>query len=93
MKIFSYTDARKNFASVLDGVVDDAEETVIHRAGHEAVVLIPLSEWNSYKETAYLLSNPANAQHLRDAIDRMNKGHGQEHDLIDPESVTESRVA
>ena len=47
MKILSYTEARQNFARTLDAVVDDAEETIIHRAGHEPVVIISLSEWNA----------------------------------------------
>ena len=34
-------------------------------------------------ETEYLLSNPANAKALKDAIKRLESGEGIQHDLID----------
>ncbi|HLK96145.1 MAG TPA: hypothetical protein VK364_00110 [Hymenobacter sp.] len=34
-------------------------------------------------ETEYLLSNPANAKVLRDSIERLERGEGVQHDLID----------
>ena len=33
-------------------------------------------------ETEYLLSNPANAKALKDAIERLENGKGVQHDLI-----------
>jgi antitoxin YefM len=47
MKVLSFSEARANFARTLDAVVDDAEETVIHRSGHEPVVIISLSDARS----------------------------------------------
>ena len=38
------------------------------------VVLVPLDEYNSWKETLYLLSNPANAEHLRRSIAEAEAG-------------------
>jgi antitoxin YefM len=87
MKVLSYSEARQNFARTLDAVVDDAEETVIHRAGHEPVVIISLSEWNAMKETQYLLSDPANAAFLRRGIEELNAGRGEIHELIDPDTL------
>jgi antitoxin YefM len=85
MKILSFTEARQNFAKTLDAVVDDAEETIIHRSGHEPVVIVSLAEWSALKETEYLLSNPANAEFLRKGIAALDAGHGEEHALIDPD--------
>jgi hypothetical protein len=34
-------------------------------------------------ETEYLLSNPANAKALMDSIERLGRGEGQVHDLIE----------
>ena len=82
MKVLSYTEARQNFAKTLDAVVDDAEETIIHRSGKEPVVIISLSEWNSMRESDYLLSNPANAAHLRKSVAELNDGRGEVHELI-----------
>lgn len=90
MKVLSFTEARANFAKTMDAVVDDAEETVIHRAGHEAVVMVALSEWKSMKETDYLLSNPANAEFLRRSIASLDAGKGREGELIDPETITDA---
>lgn len=74
MKIMSFTEARANFAKTLDSVVDDAEEVVIHRSGHEPVVVVSLAEWASIKETEYLLSDPANAKFLRDSAEQIKSG-------------------
>lgn len=74
MKILSFTEARQNFAKTLDAVVEDAEETVIHRAGREPVVIISLKEWNSIKETEHLLSSPANAAALRESLAQLERG-------------------
>jgi antitoxin YefM len=60
-----------------------AEETIIHRSGKEPVVVISLSEWNSMRETDYLLSNPANAAHLRKSVAELNDGRGEVHELIE----------
>jgi antitoxin YefM len=93
MKVLSFSEARANFAKTLDAVVDDAEETIIHRSGHEPVVIISLSEWNSIKETQYLLSDAANAAFLRRGIEELNSGGGVERELIDPDTVGGSEVA
>lgn len=83
MKVLSFSEVRANFAKTLDAVVDDAEETVIHRAGKEPVVIISLAEWNAIKETEYLLSRPANAAHLRRSIAQANSGQVQPRELTD----------
>ena len=83
MKTMSYSESRKNYASVLDSVVDDREEVVITRAGHEPVVIVSLDEYESLKETAYLLQNPANARRLLSAIERLEAGRGEEHGLLE----------
>jgi len=46
---------------MLDHVVDDTEEIVVTRSGRDAAVIISLREYESPKETAYLMASPANA--------------------------------
>lgn len=82
MKVLSYTEARQNFARTLDAVVDDAEETIVHRAGKEPVVIISLAAWNAIKETEHLLRSPANAAHLRRSIEQAGSGNLQARELI-----------
>jgi antitoxin YefM len=83
MKTMSYTESRARYAEVLDGVVNDREEVVITRSGHESVVIVSLEEFESLRETAYLMRSPANARRLLDAMERLESGSGQAHELLD----------
>lgn len=83
MKTLSYTESRARYAEVLDSVINDREEVVITRAGHEPVVLMSLSDFESLRETAYLMRSPANARRLLDAMERLEAGRGEHHDLVD----------
>lgn len=83
MKTLSSTESRAKYAEVLDAVVDDREEVVITRAGHEPVVIMSLEDFESLRETAYLMRSPANARRLLDAVERLEGGDGQPHDLVD----------
>lgn len=83
MKTLSYTESRARYAEVLDSVVNDREEVVITRAGHEPVVIMSLADFESLRETAYLMRSPANARRLLDAMERLEAGDGERHDLVD----------
>lgn len=83
MRPISITEARANLAAVLDSATEDLEEVVITRAGHEPAVVISLREYESLKETAYLLGNPANARHLERSIAQLRAGEVEPHDLVD----------
>lgn len=81
MRTLSYSESRANYAATLDAVVDDLEEVVITRTGHEPVVKVAQSEYDSLVETAHLLRSPANARRLMDAIDQLESGRGTVPDL------------
>lgn len=83
MKTMSYTESRKRYAEVLDGVTADREEVVITRAGHEPVVIVSLADYESLRETAYLMRSPTNARRLLNAMERLESGRGQARDLIE----------
>lgn len=83
MKTVSYSQSRQNYAAVLDGVIADREEVVVTRAGHESVVIVSLDDYQSLKETAYLLQNPANARRLLGSIERLEAGAGTERPLAE----------
>jgi antitoxin YefM len=84
MEVLTYSEARKNLKSVMDKVVADHSEAIITRRNGEAVVMVSLSEWNSIRETEYLLSNPENAKRLRSGIEQFNAGKGLVRELIKP---------
>jgi antitoxin YefM len=81
MKTMTYSESRARYAEVLTSVVEDREEVVITRAGHEPVVIVSLDDYQSLKETAYLLRSPENARRLLAAIDRLESGGGVARDL------------
>lgn len=86
MRTMGYSESRRRYAEVLDAVVDDREEIVITRAGHESAVIVSLDEYQSLKETAYLMRSPANARRLLESIERLESGGGEEHDLLSDET-------
>ncbi len=72
----------------LDGliaeVVIDAEPILLSSGRGQHAVLLSLDEFNSWQETLYLLSNPANAAHLRKSMAEAEAGKIVERELIDP---------
>jgi antitoxin YefM len=50
---------------------------------HEPVVMVALSDYESLKETAYLLRSPENARRLLASIDRLKHGEGVQRDLAE----------
>lgn len=83
MRTMSYSESRARYAETLDRVVADREEVVITRAGHEPVVMVSLDDYESLKETAYLLRSPANARRLLASIERLESGEGTRRDTAE----------
>ena len=75
MRILSSTEFRANLAKVLDQVADDHAPVIIHRSTGKPVVLVSLEDWEAMDETTYLLSSPANAEHLRRAKASLEAGN------------------
>lgn len=74
MQVVSMTEARNNLKEIFDAVYHDNDEVVIHRKGRENVVVIPFDEYNSMKETNYLLSSENNRNHLHESINQLREG-------------------
>ncbi|SIS93899.1 type II toxin-antitoxin system Phd/YefM family antitoxin [Neptunomonas antarctica] len=83
MKIVSFTEARNGLKAVLDGVVNDADTTVITRRDAEDAVVMSLDYYNSLMETVHLLRSPANAAHLNRSIAQFKAGNVTQRDLMD----------
>ena len=84
MKIASTSKFRKYIKQYIDDVNDDQEPLVLTRSDGVSVVVLPLDTYNSYAETDYLMSSPANAAWLRDSIKQARNGSVEKHDLIEP---------
>lgn len=79
----SYSEARKNLASLMDSVCDDSDVVVITRRKARPVVLMSLDEYNSIQETAHLLRSPANAERLLESIAELQQGKAVPRALAD----------
>ena len=74
MEIINYTELRSNLTHWLNKVINDMSELVIKRKGQKDVVLISLDEYNSLKETTYLLSGK-NRDVLLQSINQLEQGN------------------
>jgi antitoxin YefM len=83
MKIVSFTEARNSLKAVLDGVVNDADATVITRRDSEDAIVMSLEYYNSLMETVHLLRSPANAEHLNRSIAQYKSRKVIQRDLLD----------
>jgi antitoxin YefM len=81
MDTVNYSEFRSNLKHWFDKVINDMSDVIIKRKGGKDLVLISLSEYNSLKETAYLLTGK-NREVLVDSIRELEAGEGQEKDLI-----------
>jgi antitoxin YefM len=76
-------DGKLNLEKIARRVIADAEPTILVLENGEQVVFVPLDEYNSWKETLYLLSSSANADHLRRSIAQAQAGDVHERELLE----------
>lgn len=81
MRTANYTGLGNTPKSYLDGVVNDSEPLLVHRAGNESVVIISLDEYNSIRETEYIMKSPAMMEVIREGENEMKEGKGRSADI------------
>lgn len=82
MRTTSYSDLRKNLASLLDSVTEDRTPVLITRdRGKPAAVLMSVEDFASYEETQNLLKSPRNAERLLEAVRDLDEGKGEAREL------------
>ena len=84
MNTVTVNEAKRNLDSLIKKVFSDAEPTIITTETDQQIVLLSLDKFNSWQETAYLLSNPANAARLRKSIAEAQAGKVAERELDEP---------
>jgi len=82
MEIVNYSDFRSNLKHWFDKAINDVSDIIIKRKGGKDLVLISLDEYNSLKETTYLLTGK-NRDVLLNSIKELEAGSGLEKDLIE----------
>ena len=71
MQSILYSEARNNLRGIINKVCDNFDEYVITTKDKQSAVLISQDEYNSMKETIYLLSSKINRDRLLDAVDEI----------------------
>ena len=77
------TDARARLFPLIQEVNEDQVAVEIVSKNGTAF-LVSEDEYRSLRETVYLLSSPANADHLRRGVQAVRSGQVKSHDLIEP---------
>lgn len=78
MKTANYTDLRTNLKGYIDSVIDDSDTVIVNRGNGKGVVLISLEEYNSLKETEYIMGSPKTMGDIRKGDEDLKNGKGIE---------------
>lgn len=74
MQSVNFSKARDELASLLDTVTHDRVPVEITRRDKASVIMIDKDEYEGMMETLHLLSSPANARRLLDAVADIEAG-------------------
>lgn len=80
----SFSDLRRRLAHFMDRAVDDRAPVLVTRQGHEPVVMLAQSEYESMAETLYLLRSPANRARLEEGLAEAERGERIEVEWDEP---------
>ena len=77
----SFQECSNEFAKVFDRVLNNHEVISVNKDPEHQIILLDAQEYSSLLETLYLLSNPVNANRLREGISQHQKGLAREIDV------------
>lgn len=83
MTAITIQEAKRNFDSLAKQVDSNAEPLIITLESGAQLVLMPLDAFTAWQETAYLLSNPVNAAHLRASVNQAETGQVTVRELLE----------
>ncbi len=83
MNTTTISSAKQNLENLIIQVENDAEPILIMLDEDRKAVLMSEREFNSWQETIYLLSNPANAERLRKSLAEADAGLVSECELVE----------
>ncbi|KRK91882.1 type II toxin-antitoxin system Phd/YefM family antitoxin [Companilactobacillus futsaii] len=69
------SEARKNLKKLTDDVVDYDDHVIITKPKNRNVVIMSEKEYQSWKETMYLLGTEANRKNLDESLEQLNRGN------------------
>ena len=83
MKSKTYTEAREKLSEIIEQVCEDHDPFIITKRRDKAVVMMSLEDYESLKETAYLLRSPRNARRLLESIKELEEGKGIQKEILE----------
>ena len=83
MQVISLTTAQQKLETICEQVYQNHELYLVNQENNHNVVILSLDEYNSWKETNYLLSNPHNAEKLLTSLQKARSGEVFERELIE----------
>jgi antitoxin YefM len=83
MKSKTYTEARERLSDIIEKVCEDHDPLIITKRRDKAVVMMSLEDYESLKETAYLLRSPRNARRLLESIKELEEGKGIKKEILE----------
>ena len=83
MDAITFNHAKKNLAKTMKQTCNNHEPVIITREDEPAIIMMSLEDYQSIKETAYLLHSPKNAKYLLKSIAELDNGKGIEKELIE----------
>lgn len=75
MTTVSFTTFRQSLSKYFDKTEQDCEEIIVTRNKGRKAIVVNYDDYMALKETAYLLSSPANRTHLGNSIKEIEKGN------------------
>ncbi|VAW36286.1 hypothetical protein MNBD_CHLOROFLEXI01-3241 [hydrothermal vent metagenome] len=83
MKTLTAKEAQLNLDELIVHVVEDVEPAIVSNETGQSIVMLSLDEYNAWQETLYLLSTPANSEHLHISIAEDEAGYATRKELAD----------
>jgi antitoxin YefM len=74
----TYTYVRDHLAELWDKATATCEPVIVKRRGHPDIAIIAADELRSMMATLHLISSPANARWLLQAMEELDRGEGAE---------------
>ena len=81
MQALLYSQARNNLRDIINRACDNYEEFIITTKDKHSAVLISQEEYNSMKETLYLLSSKKNRERLLEAVEQIESANFVKKDI------------
>ncbi len=83
MQVVTFSELRSHLKEIMDMTIDRHEPVFVRRSGGKSIVVLSAEDYASLDETHYLLSDEANAEHLRKSLRNFRSGKIIKKSLID----------